>query len=326
MRKDVAQLGRVGVLMGGCSSEREISFKSGKAVLAALVAEGCPAKAIEINSTDERDIENVIRQANIDLAFITLHGKFGEDGAIQSLLERLAIPYTGSDAASSRRAINKIITQTLVAQEGVVVPPNRVVSVDERNQVGRIIQELGGVPVVLKPPLEGSSIGITIVLDSSDIDAAVELAFQFGPDILIEKYIPGKELTAGLLDGQALPLVEIRPKNSFFDFEAKYQKGMSEYIVPTEVDPALSARIQASAVQVSQILGCADFVRMDFILGQDGQHYFLEANTIPGFTATSLLPMAAKEAGCSFGELCLKIAGMALRKKDRFHPKTCCSI
>lgn len=321
---DVLMLGEIGVLMGGCSSEREISFKSGKAIVAALTEAGCRVKAVEINSTDETALSELLRAEKIDLAFIALHGQFGEDGTLQTLLERLGIPYTGSDAQASRLAMDKVRTQNAVAAQGVRVPPYRVLSADNHSHWTAVINELGGLPVVVKPSSEGSSIGVTIVREPEMLAKAVEEAFRFGPEILLDKYIEGQELTCGILDGQALPLVEIRPKKAFFDYEAKYQKGMSEYIVPAEVSAQDTQKIQATALKVNQILGCRDFVRMDFILGKDGREYFLEANTIPGFTATSLLPMAARQAGYSFAELCLTIARLGMKKRPTA-PRACCS-
>ena len=308
-------LGRIGVLMGGCSSEREISFKSGKAVLTALNASGCQAHAVEINTSDERELEEILRAEKLDLAFIALHGKFGEDGTLQSLLEGLGIPYTGSDACASRMAMNKVAAQAAVAQAGVLVPPHMVMTSQAPFKNDVVWSEFGGIPLVVKPSCEGSSIGITIVSKETDLSAAMAEAFRFGDEILIEQYIDGKELTCGILEGSALPLVEIRPKNNFFDYEAKYQKGMSEYIVPAEISGQESQNIQTAALRVNEVLGCRDFVRMDFILGKDGNAYFLEANTIPGFTATSLLPMAARQAGYPFNDLCLKIARLGREKK-----------
>ncbi len=313
---DSASLGRIGVIMGGCSSEREISFKSGRAVVKALAEAGCEVVAVELESCEEETVLAQLKTARIDVAFIALHGEFGEDGGIQGLLEQAGIPYTGSDAKSSRVTISKVMTQERLFGAGLLVPAHCVMVAGKNIPGEDVLCHLKGLPVVVKPSCEGSSIGITIVREKGKLKEAIELAFSYGDEVLVEQYIAGRELTAGILDGRALPLVEIRPKKAFFDYDAKYQKGMTEYIVPAEVPETIAKRIQQAAVQAYQVLGCRDLSRIDFILDEKGDAYLLEINTIPGFTETSLLPKAARQAGIGFGELCLRIVGLALARKS----------
>ncbi len=308
--------GRLGVLMGGCSSERDISLKSGKAVLAALESAGCDAVAIDLNTVNESEILLQLSQSKIDIAFLVLHGKFGEDGGIQSLLEKAGISYTGSGPEASRLAMDKIATQKFLKNHGLSVPDFFVLEKKDQGHAEQLFENFGGCPVVVKPSAEGSSMGVTIVLEAKDFLPAVQAAFEFGPQILVERYIAGKELTSGVLGGRALSLVEIRPKSKFFDFTAKYQKGMSDYIVPAEISPEQTRCIQDMSQRIFTLLGCRDMARSDFILDDQGHVYFLEVNTIPGFTATSLLPMAAQDKGLSFADLCLTIAGFAVKRKN----------
>jgi len=310
------QLGRVGVLMGGCSSEREISLKSGKAVFHALEDADCDVVAIELNTIEPDKIILQLRQAQVEVVFVVLHGKFGEDGAIQAILEKEKIPYTGSGPQASRLAMDKAATQTLLKDNGIKVPEFHILKESEIGKANVIWRSLGNAPVVVKPCCEGSSIGITIVQHNKDFLPALKVAFELGPQVIVEQYIIGPEITAGILGNQALPLVEIRPKNSFFDFTAKYQEGMSDYIVPAEIDPTHTRRIQEMSLKAFDLIGCRDMARSDFILDKRGNAYFLEINTIPGFTATSLLPKAAQSEGINFCELCLKIVGFASARRN----------
>ncbi|MCB9772044.1 MAG: D-alanine--D-alanine ligase [Candidatus Omnitrophica bacterium] len=315
MKIPVQQLGRVGVVMGGCSSEREISLKSGKAVLHALQDAGCDVVAVELNTIDENEILTQLAQLKVDIVFLALHGKFGEDGTIQAIFEKAGIVYTGSGSQPSRLAMDKAETQILLKKNGVSVPEFFILDRKNESQSLALLEKFGGCPVVVKPACEGSSIGITIVRRPEDFEAAVVNAFEFGPRILVDRYLSGKEITSGILGGEALALIEIRSKNKFFDFTAKYQKGMSDYIVPAEISPEQARRIQEMSQIAFKVIGCRDMARSDFILDEMGNVYFLEINTIPGFTATSLLPMAAQNKGLNFTELCLTIAGFAAARK-----------
>jgi D-alanine-D-alanine ligase len=309
--------GHVGVLMGGYSSEREISLKSGNAVFQALKRQGCHVSALDITEKDEEKIKQAVARENWDIAFITLHGRLGEDGTIQSILEALDIPYTGSGVATSRLAINKVSTQDLLKKKNINISSYAVLSRDHERDALPVVEGIGSFPVVVKPACEGSSIGITIVRDPGGLNEALARAWQYGEFALVEKYIAGREVTVGILDGQALPVVEIRPKGSFFDFTAKYSQGMSDYIVPAQIPAEAALSLQKEALRAHHVLGCEDFSRVDFILGRDGAHYALEVNTIPGFTSTSLLPKAAQAAGIGFEQLCVRIIQLAYGKKKK---------
>jgi len=314
----VKNLGRIGVVMGGCSSEREISLKSGKGVFNALSHCGCDTVAIDLQTTDEAEILKQLRDNRVDIVFLVLHGKFGEDGTIQAIFDKAGIPYTGSDPQASRLAMDKAATQSLLQKNGILVPPFFVLTKNEQDKTGEFLKNIGGCPVVVKPSGEGSSIGITIVHKPEEFNAAIKKAFEFGPQILVEKYIAGRELTSGILgrlghpgDGQALALIEIKPQHEFFDFTAKYQKGLSHYIVPAQIDESQARAIKQTSQKVFALTGCRDMARSDFILNAQGRAYFLEINTIPGFTEMSLLPKAALEQDISFEQLCVKLAGFA---------------
>jgi D-alanine-D-alanine ligase len=311
----VASLGRIGVVMGGCSSEREISLKSGNGVFAALTNSGCDAVAIDLQTTDEKEILKQLRDARVDIVFLILHGKFGEDGTIQAILDKAGIFYTGSGAQASRLAMDKAATQALLQKNGILVPPFFVLSKAEQGRADEFLKNIGGCPVVVKPSGEGSSIGITIVHRPEEFSTAINKAFEYGQQVLVERYIAGRELTSGILNAEALALIEIKPSHEFFDFTAKYQKGLSDYCVPAQIDEEKAADIREISKKVFNLIGCRDMARSDFILDDKGNAYFLEINTIPGFTQMSLLPKAAKEQGISFEELCLKLAGFATARR-----------
>ena len=310
------QLGHIGVLMGGCSCEREISLKSGKAVFDALKNYGCHVSALDIASHREDAVLSLLRSPKIDVAFIALHGEFGEDGGIQSLLEKANIPYTGSGVSASRLAINKVLTQNTFKQNGIPVPEFEVFSKNSKIN-NAVFDRIKYFPVVVKPATQGSSIGITLVDNRKNLAAAIDKALEYDSEILIERYIEGKELTIGILGQTALPVVEIRPKNKFFDFTAKYQAGMTDYIIPAQISKEMTLKVQNAACEAHRVLGCRDFSRVDIVLDGEARFYVLEINTIPGFTATSLLPKAAKAAGIDFTELCLKLIALAYQRQKR---------
>lgn len=307
--------GPIGVLMGGYSSEREISLKSGRAVCAAL-EKVCPrVDSIDITFEEEDKILSLLKEAHIDVAFIALHGLLGEDGTIQRILEKANIPYVGSGVKASQLAINKALTQSLLKKNGILVPPYVIVKNNEYVDCDKVLSQLGPLPLVVKPACEGSSIGITLVKDKKDFIKALTLAQSFGHEALVERFIKGRELTVGILNNEALPVVEIVPKAEFFDFTSKYQKGASEYQVPAALGEPQAHKIQETALKVFHLMGCRDLARIDFILDTEGQAFVLEINTIPGFTETSLLPKAAQERGYSFEEVCLKLIELAYEKK-----------
>ncbi len=313
-------IGRVGVLMGGPSAEREISLKSGRAVCAALEQVGCCATAIEVSAG--ADIETALltrlRAASVDVAFIALHGTFGEDGGVQRLLDREGLPYIGSSAEASAVAMDKVAARVQFEAAGLSIPRGIALRQERwadgaaRPELMRRIASLGE-PVVVKPSAQGSSIGVQIV-PSSQAALAIDGAFSYGSVVLVEEYVTGRELTVGMLEDQPLPVIEIVPSHRFFDFTAKYQAGMTEYRVPAPIDAATARAVQDAASAAHRALGCRDCSRVDLILTPAGLPAVLEVNTIPGFTGTSLLPKAAAAAGIAFPELCLRLVRAAVRR------------
>lgn len=316
MKKE-EDLGHIGVLMGGPSSEREISLKSGKAVFEALKSEDCRVTAIDLTTADENEVKKTIAAAGIDIAFLALHGKFGEDGTVQAILESMEIPYTGSGVEASRIAISKVQTQKVLKSKFVPVPNFRVLQKTDKITEDELIKELGGLPIVVKPDQEGSSIGVAIVREKKDLAAALKEAFSFGPRVLVDQFIEGRELTVGILADEALPVIEICPKEGFFDFTAKYQKGLTDYVVPAVLDEETAQKVQKVALQAYQAVGCRDFSRVDVMLSRSNAPFVLEINTIPGFTSTSLLPKAAKCRGYEFSDLCIKLIKLAYEKEKQ---------
>lgn len=289
---------KIGVLMGGLSSEREVSLRSGEAVLAALRDRGYRADPIYV----DRDLDLVLRQSGINAAFIALHGRYGEDGCVQGLLETMGIPYTGSDVLASALAMHKVRAKELFRLNNVPTPAYYVARPDDADPIAR--HGDFGYPCVVKPAREGSSVGVTIVHGESELAGALEAAACFDGDILVERYIAGREVSVAVLGDRALGAVEIAPKSGFYDYGAKYQKGGSEYFIPPRLSPERYRGILAQAVRAHHALGCRGATRVDLIVADAGNEVVLEVNTIPGMTPTSLLPKIADSAGISFGELC----------------------
>lgn len=309
------KLGRIGILMGGPSSEREISLKSGKAVYEALSGTNIDVKAIDIQSDNEEINIDLLRPIGIDCAFIALHGRFGEDGQIQRILDKLGIIYTGSGEEASRLAMDKIASHRIFSDNALASPKYEVLLKGCSVDVEGILRSFD-LPVVVKPATHGSSVGLTIVDKKEDLREALRLAFSFDDRILVEEYIKGREMTVGILEDKALPVVEILPKKRFFDFEAKYKAGMSDYIVPAQISEEEKKKVQEMALRAHKLLGCCGCSRVDVILPRNGSPFVLEVNTIPGLTATSLLPKAAKTVGIDFKALCLKLIQLAYEKKQ----------
>ena len=306
--------GRIGVLMGGPSSEREISLKSGKAVYEALKSAGLDVVAIDI-TTDDADIDkSLIGAENIDCAFLALHGRFGEDGTIQKILEDMCLAYTGSGVLASQLAMDKVASHRLFQKSGLNVPKYAVAS--KITYSGERLDEAFSYPLVVKPVTGGSSIGLSIVREKEDFLKAMDLAFTYDGRAMVEEYILGRELTVGVLEEKALPVIEIIPKNGFFDFEAKYQSGLTEYLVPAKLDSATAKKVQEAGLAAHKLLGCWGCSRTDIILTPSGLPYILEVNTIPGMTSTSLLPKAARSVGIDFTQLCLTLIRLAYEKTD----------
>jgi len=310
---EIKDFGRVGVLMGGPSSEREISLKSGKAVFSALKQARVEAVAIEITTDDPQDNISLLKKYNLDCAFIALHGRFGEDGTIQSILEQMRLPFTASGVKASKLAMDKIGSLGIFSQGGLCVPKSQFLGKSAYQKEKVFISQLG-FPLVVKPANHGSSIGLSLIENEQQLPAAIELAFKFDEHIIIQEYIFGRELTVGILDEKALPVIEIIPHNKFFDFAAKYQDNLTQYIIPAVLGQGMALEIQQAALKAHKLLGCYGCSRVDFILTKEGRPYILEINTIPGMTSTSLLPKAAKIVGIDFSQLCFKLLELAYEK------------
>lgn len=306
--------GRVGVLIGGPSTERTISLKSGKAVMEALKEEGLETVALDIKTNDLCQNIRLIKDSGIDIAFIALHGRFGEDGQIQQVLEALDIPYTGSGVMPSRLALDKIASRQIFQIHGLIVPRYKIIHKLSYNKYPLLLLNGFSFPLVIKPATHGSSIGLSIIDSRRELKRALDLAFSFDEYILIEEYLKGREITVGILNNMPLPVIEIKPKRKFFDYQAKYKPGMANYIVPAIIKKEISQRVKQHALLAHRFLGCEGFSRVDMIL-KDSQPYILEVNTIPGLTQTSLLPRAAKVIGLSFNQLCLHLLELAYEKK-----------
>lgn len=302
--------GKIGVICGGRSSERDISLKSGEAIFGALAKEGLNVNEIDLTTEDPGQVAKIIRDAAIDVAFIAMHGSFGEDGKLQAILEEINVNYVGSDSLASTLAMNKIATKKIF--EGNNIPTPKYKEFDRHDEfVFRNIDF--DLPFVVKPRSQGSSFGITFVNNADGIDQALKSAFRYDDDIIIEEYIKGRELTVGILDNRALEPIEIVPKNQFFDFQAKYSKGLTEYLIPVSMDADLCKNIQYLSLKTHKALGCRHYSRVDLMLDKDNNPFILELNTIPGFTSTSLLPKAAQFEGMTFSQLCLKLLTLAVK-------------
>jgi D-alanine-D-alanine ligase len=299
---------KIGVLMGGLSSEREVSVASGNAILSALREKGYHPVAIDVG----RDAAEKLRGQAVEMAFIALHGRFGEDGAIQGMLEVMGIPYTGSGILASALGMNKTVSKQAFRARGLLVGPYEVVYAGDAARAGAVIEQLQ-FPVVVKPHAEGSSVGISLVFRKEEVAPALELAFEYGAEILIEKFIKGKEVQVGILGNRALGAIEIVPKRAFYDYKAKYEKGMSDHFFPARIPEAVYERTLEAGLAAHRAIGCRGYSRVDFIIDDGGAPYILEVNTLPGMTATSLLPEIAKGAGISFPDLVEEILSLAVK-------------
>jgi D-alanine-D-alanine ligase len=293
-------LGKVAVLMGGPSAEREISLISGKAVLAALRSKGVDAHAFD---PAERELFDLKREG-FERVFIALHGRFGEDGTVQGALEVMRIPYTGSGVMASALAMDKWRTKLVWHAAGIPTP--RFAMVNRETSWERIADMLG-LPVIVKPSREGSTIGLTKVARVGDLAAAYELAAGFDELVMAEEFVPGKELTASILGEAALPLVRIEAPQGNYDYQNKYFTDETKYFCPAGIDARLEDEIRAAALRSFRVLGCRGWGRADVMVRQDGSYSFLEMNTAPGMTGHSLVPIAARAAGYDYAELCLRI-------------------
>jgi D-alanine-D-alanine ligase len=302
----------VALLSGGISSEREVSLKSGQQVYEAL-----DKSKYEIRRYDPKtDLQRLVADARrIDVALIILHGPFGEDGTVQGMLDLLGIPYQGSGVLGSALAMNKLVAKQLYETAGLPVAPYRIVRRRDGIDAGDVAQQLG-FPVVIKPIEAGSSVGMSIVRDKTALPKAMHDAFAHGRSVMVEAFIAGVEVTGGVLGNdapEALPLIEIVPSQGyeFFNYEAKYTPGATQEICPARIDEAVAAKARQYAVRAHQVLNCRGYSRTDMILNDD-RLYVLETNTIPGMTATSLFPQAARVAGYSFSQLLDRLIQLSL--------------
>lgn len=298
---------KVAVLMGGIGSERDISLQSGRCVAEALRQAGLNVITADIRP-DELDI---LHDNSIDVFFPALHGKFGEDGQLQQILEDMSLVYTGSGPKASHLAFDKIQSKRLFTKAGAATPA--AIELDEKSDTEQIEKQLRSFvnKYVIKPIHQGSSVGISIVSTHQEaIEIANKTRNEFG-DCMIEEFIPGRELTVGIFCDRVLPLIEVQTKGSFYNYHAKYIDERTEYLFDTVTQPSLVAHINQTAIDCFEILGCRHFARVDFILSQDGTPYVLEVNTIPGFTSHSLLPKAAARAGFSMRTFCKMIVNAA---------------
>ena len=296
----MSAFGKVAVLMGGKSAERAVSLKSGGMVLAALRASGIDAHAFD---PSERGLEALISE-RFARAFIALHGRFGEDGVVQGALEYLGLPYTGSGVLASALAMDKLRTKQVWQACGLPAPPFELLSArtDFRAAAERL-----GLPIMVKPATEGSSIGMSKVRAAADLEEAFALAVNYDRVVIAEKFIEGTELTAGILGREPLPLIRLETTRDFYDYEAKYVRDDTRYIVPCGLPAAKEAEVQQFCLKAFDALGCRGWGRVDLMMDAAGNPYLLEVNTSPGMTDHSLVPMAARAVGLPYEKLCVKI-------------------
>ena len=306
------EFGKVGVLFGGRSAEREVSLMSGAGVLEALKAKGVDAHAFD---PGERSIAELAAE-KFDRVFIALHGRFGEDGSLQGALEQLNIPYTGSGVMACAIGMDKVYTKMIWLMNNLPTP--KYATLDAKSDLSSVVAELG-LPVMIKPPLEGSTIGITKVMAESELQAAVDLAASLGDVVLAEQFVTGREFTVAVLGkgrtAKALPIVEIVAPGGNYDYQNKYFTDDTKYFCPAVIDDATSAEMQRLAVLAYNALGCEGWGRIDFMLREsDNKPFLIEANTSPGMTSHSLVPMAARALGISYEDLCVEILRSARLK------------
>ena len=302
------EFGKVAVLMGGRSAERAVSLKSGGRVLAALKARGVNAHAFD---PGERAMSALVEE-RFDRAFVILHGRFGEDGTVQGALELLGVPYTGSGVLASALAMDKWHAKLVWQACGIPTPRAELLARDSDWQA---LAARLGLPLMVKPANEGSSIGMTKVKTARELAEAYALAANYDSVVIAESFVEGVELTAGILGEQPLPLIKLEPPREFYDYEAKYQADDTRYLIPCGLPPDAERIVQDEALFAFKALGCSGWGRVDLMLDRSGKPYFLEVNTSPGMTDHSLVPMAARHAGMPFEDLCLRILELARLEK-----------
>lgn len=306
---------KIGVLMGGISAEREVSLASGRAILKALRAKGYQAVSLDV----KEDIGLRLVKEEIEGAFIALHGRYGEDGSIQGLLEILRIPYTGSGILASALSMNKLVSQQLFELHHLPIPKYHLLREGQANRFKSSVLPFS-LPAVVKPCGEGSSVGVNIVSKAREWKAALKEAFRYDHEILIEQYIAGKEIHIGILQDKVLGGVEVVPKDKFYSYQAKYTKGLSDYILPPRLSPKALKEAERVALKAHKCLGCEGATRVDLRVDPRGRPYLLEVNSLPGMTATSLLPKIARERGLVYNDLVERIldkASLKIRVPER---------
>ncbi len=306
MKVSAEQLGRVAVLYGGTSAEREVSLKSGSEVCAALRGEGVDTILIDVDA----NIIERLQAEQLDRVFIALHGAGGEDGRIQALLEFFNLPYTGSGVQASALAMDKWRSKLVFSAAGISTPDYRVLQADN---LAAVVAELGP-QLMVKPAHEGSSIGMSKVSSLEQLQSAFVEASKFDSSVFAERLITGAEYTVALLNGRALPAIKLETDHQFYDYDAKYLADDTRYLCPCGLSASDEAQLQALALQAFELLGCGGWGRADFMADEQGRFYLLEVNTVPGMTDHSLVPMAARASGLSFAELCLEILAQTLEE------------
>ena len=301
---DAGKLGKVAVLMGGLSAEREISLLSGGAVLTALKNKGVDAHGIDV---DENIVSELVNE-NYERAFIILHGRGGEDGTIQGLLELMSLPYTGSGVMASSLAMDKLKTKQIWLAMGLPTPDFCII--DSEESCRQALEKLS-LPLIIKPVLEGSSIGMSKVEREEEMLPAWHKAQQCGGTVIAERWVVGEEYTAAILDEQVLPMIKLKTTHKFYDYDAKYEANDTQYICPCGLQEEQEAKFAELSTRAFNAVGASSWGRVDFMVDQDDQPWLIEVNTVPGMTSHSLVPMAAKQAGLSFEELVVKILSLA---------------
>ena len=302
-----SNFGKVAVMLGGTSAEREVSLRSGAAVLKALQNQGIDAQAFDPKDQDLAELKNL----GVERVFIVLHGRGGEDGTMQGALQLAGLPYTGSGVLGSALAMDKIRCKFLFNAHGLPTAPFVVAVKDEAIDHSAVIAKLNG-KVMVKPANEGSSIGMSAATNGEELKAALELAFQYDDAVLVEQWIQGREFTVSMLDGQALPVIEMRTPRAFYDYEAKYQSNSTEYLCPAPLNAEQTTLLQQAATAAFKAVDAKVWGRVDAMMDEAGNFYLLEVNTVPGMTEKSLVPMAAKAAGYSFEQLVRKVLEQSL--------------
>ncbi|MCM8786735.1 MAG: D-alanine--D-alanine ligase [Candidatus Omnitrophica bacterium] len=308
MSKDLKEC-LVGILGGGVSSEREISLLSAQQAQKALRNKNIKTNFIDITVSDKNEVKKLISSYNIDIAFIALHGEFGEDGQIQKILEEMSIPYTGSGPVASLYAMDKILSKEFFIKYNVNTPKYMVYKKKDA------LPEIKKFPVVVKPYFCGSSLGVSIATDKVNLLKAIENAFLYQDKLIIEEYVEGREFTVGILEDKPLGVVQIIPKTDYFDFKTKYTDGLADFIAPAKIEKSLYTKIQNIAICAHNALGCRHFSRVDIRVDKSNTVYVLEVNSIPGLTSHSLLPLSASCCNISFDDLIFRMLELAWYEK-----------